>query len=720
MPSTVLKARFKDSDDIVVADTLLLDAKLTLKLSESGTFSFTMADNTYAAQEVAEGGYCEIFDGSNILIQGYITDVKQTNRSGKMTLQVKGRDLTDEVYKARAMPTSYYEDITFIGLLAQLLFYTGWRLGEIGTAQSILDNTVGIDLRNESNLMAQVQKLLDKEAGVTFRYGGIEAGYPTIDIGVFGENGHVQLFTTPFANAVKDFVPNIGAVVEYEVKQTNDELIYELEPYGGEIDDAGVSRPASMEDHLRHGGTDTLSQDPDFPIIETVSGVTFSVLNPDLLGEGGEIQIRSDNSSGIIHIGDVTDIERMYAHRFYCWPGWLKQFGFMVISNSISTGSNVWLRIWSDNAGAGPLPDQVLWEYNLGDVAQFSANNMYYFDFERFESVYLDLGTPYWWSLQHDANISTNQRLYLSSQLAPDAGVQQGGIAGTTGVTSTYPATPSWNSGYFPTYTLHSTIVTEGDEPHRGISKRITWNEYTPEYTSGPLSLASLTPVVKSMYERARAFLEEKSQVWHDYKIKAIGTSLFPELGDKVYVSYVDKQQIRDEFRQDFQQVTTQLQEWLTCLAINVDYKGGKVSWSFDLTDGYAVKPESVVTSIYDTRTTPQRVGAGAEFQIVPTLATVQEIYPLATAADTTMSDGRPAKLVEFTTLPSPTSNSGRMIPGGMPYVVTGSATMDIEMVSWGDLNDGVVTSPVARIAPINGWNFSHYVTMECKLIFIG
>ncbi len=211
------------------------------------------------------------------------------------------------------------------------------------------------------------------------------------------------------------------------------------------------------------------------------------------------------------------------------------------------------------------------------------------------------------------------------------------------------------------------------------------YTQYAPENTGANATLAACKSAGLALYERGVAFLLDHQANPKNISLKAEGEDLYMAVGDTVYVSNTFRQPIIDPFTdQVVDVIDSSIQGYFRVTSLSLDAGDGKVSWSFELTNGTIVTQEDLFVSVYDEATKKNQVQGTAAIVGLnfPELATytldIADSFP-----DTTMEDGSPALLVSIdvpvTGLPAWTPT--RMFSAGLPVVSGTDQPIEIEVV---------------------------------------
>lgn len=698
MPS--LRARFIEND-VLIADTPVEQANISFRLNQSGEWSLNIPANIYAVQEIEEGNLVEIYEDQTLLISGTIQSLSDNTSDNKMTIDIKGRDRTDDLYAKRANTIGIYEDLPLLTILGDLLKRLDWRIGDISTME---DKTLvtTIDLRTQETLMSQVNKLLESQKNLWFRYGGIIADYPTIDVGEFQEESGVELYLPPDSSKIDLWEERQGAIISLSETQTFTDVIHSVEGFGGDVqDNTGVLRMISLRDAAV--ADPTLFSDPDFPIIEEISNRVYYIRNNDIAGDGGTIQVIGNLAAGTGQqiIGDSAGSEFAHAGSFIPIPGILKSFSILFSASAGAPTGDINWRLHLPDPGNSDRPGDVLMSGLFTPIAS-TLNKI-----DVVDGVYLDSGQMYWLSFTGVDNQALNVNYRLTTNTTTESLISSVCRSANQGVTWTVD---------LPTNTFHLTVVTEQTIEPQGTEIVKRYTQYAPERKNSNATLAAISAAGVALYDRLVAFLQDHRQVFKNYKVTAVGKNLIVKSGDNVYIHFTSARALQDNFTLNVEFIKKIISGNLRCLGQTLQYSDNKITWDFELTDGDAFGSEELFVSIYDNiKEKPQPSGAKPSFGFVPQIATISASASLA-PPDTQMEDGRDAKLITFA-LPAAPASSTDVIRGGTPYVTASSSDMDVEFLT--DPDFITATGVTCRVAPLGGWNVGSTISMETKIIWL-
>ena len=279
--------------DAVVADLSPISWKVGRRINNTGSWNFVCPMILPRAAQLEN--FCSVrmyLDGVEMM-HGTVDKVKRTMTGDKVGYNVSGLGEVEALARSMAKDTSHYQNVNVLLILNDLLTYAGWGLGNTTT---VLDTSVRttIDLRNEENMLAQIQQVCQSTPGLFWRYGGLSAaGVPTLDVGFFDAQSSIRV-----AQAGTLSRPGFGLLKKIDFVENHSDLIYQIAGYGGNYEDgSGDQALITLDDALAAG----VAQDPGFPIVVAANGQTV-VENSALAPIGGTVRMKFD-----IHVTENGD-----------------------------------------------------------------------------------------------------------------------------------------------------------------------------------------------------------------------------------------------------------------------------------------------------------------------------------------------------------------------------------------------------------------------------
>ena len=218
-------------------------------LDASSNFSISVPSNTAAAANLDEGLQVELYLDGSLMLVGEIQKLDRGVVDASKSINITGRGILDTLYDVNPDPTLVIENKAMLMAIKEMIEPYDWRLGDISTLPDkdfVIDL---IDLRNENSFMDQVRKILQLQEGVSWTAGETVLGTRTINIGTFNvESG--ALFRSPASRIYTELPQHFNIITKLSEKTSNEDLIYYLEPVGGEV-------PAQPAVHLVAAGPDT-------------------------------------------------------------------------------------------------------------------------------------------------------------------------------------------------------------------------------------------------------------------------------------------------------------------------------------------------------------------------------------------------------------------------------------------------------------------------------
>ena len=274
----MIRIRFIDPiTNVVLSDAQPQSCSLKYQLSATTDWSATFPKNLAALQDVVEGVDVEIYYNENNILSGSLQNYSEKWNGQKIDVSLSGRGVLDKLYDTRSYSFGYYENTPRLLILAQLLDKAGWRIGKVDTWTTPTEVST-IDLRSEKRLLGQISTFINGFPSTFFRYGGMLAGKPCIDVGGFNSDSGVAVVRSADLENFADVMEKTGLIQDISRSTTLTEIINSVEVWGGEVqDNAGVARSIFLKDTL--AGFPALATDPDFPIITELANYIYRIKN---------------------------------------------------------------------------------------------------------------------------------------------------------------------------------------------------------------------------------------------------------------------------------------------------------------------------------------------------------------------------------------------------------------------------------------------------------
>lgn len=303
---TILVKFYTYAKEEYLGASIALNFTYSETLDESGEWSVEVESQDFM-ENLDISNEVEIYSNNQLIIDARISDITYNFIDAGVVYKFTGRDRIDDLYYYSAASSANFGienglNIKYLGALAYLLDKANWRLGDISTLVDP-EQTFVKDLTGEKTLLNQVIKLIQENPDTFSRYGGVNAGFYTLDVGDFYEDLHETVTNSDISNLENSGYFYLG---EPEI-QKKDEIIEGVYAQGGTY--SGVIRTYNplttaeafptvqhpvtfgMNSYLENWFTYLQESDidPQFPIVETDYGNNFLVLNTDL-GDGGVIR----------------------------------------------------------------------------------------------------------------------------------------------------------------------------------------------------------------------------------------------------------------------------------------------------------------------------------------------------------------------------------------------------------------------------------------------
>lgn len=706
----ILRVRFKRSS-LVVLDSNVANLSIKKSLNQSGEWNFSIPRNTIEELSIEAGDYVEIFLESTILMEGYVGSLT-LSAADESIYEVSGRDRTDLLFTKRSWNRALFKNVTAISAIAQLLYTSGWRVNNIETFADA-ETLISLDLRSEETLMSQVRKILDPFPGVSFRYAGEVAGYPTIDIGSFNEQQTIYISNAPQTELVTDY--NTIRIQSISISKSLD-LYGKIEAYGGEVTEASGKRQITLKDCLIN--TPSLAWDfANYRIIEEESGRSYVVVNDDVV-EGGTVNLYGDGGTSFYIIGrnlgsGAENLNNKMAFAISTYTGWLKRITFRFGPNSgVPTDLEVSIR--EHDSITGPSSTK-LWTKYYADAAALASTTTVINVEEG--TLFLEKDKDYcivFAELTEPAAASRFNRLeytitepkspYVNSWVSRVIG---GGEVWTQGILNT-------GVGIGTPHISIETYVPESQISSIAITKK--WTEYAPENSNVNATTVDIQRAALSMLRRARALLADKSELYRQISITGIGNADFPSLGDKLYVNFHNTTGLYNIVSNQSTNVSDTIQEWLRCYSVGLNYNENGLNWNLQLTDSPLISEEEFFVSVYDnTKDKEALKGVRPSYLVEPSLVTVSSSVPIGTEPNTSYNG---LDAYELTiAIPAAPSNYSKALTLICNPVLSSESHPIIKVVTSQDFD--YRTSQTAKVIFYSNIGWKNYFSTNYKLYIL-
>lgn len=647
---------------VLIGDVFVSKASVNTGLGKTGEWSTEIPLAIDILDYLEKGQTAQIFHQGKLVIEGQVKTF-QPKFGDENTIEIKGRDFLDGLYDYPADTSAVYKDALLVQAVASLLITAGWRLGDISTMINPLTTKITGDFRSEERLLPQIQKLINSVPKLTYRYGGIQAGYPTLDIGFFATSSGIRFYSPPNDDSIVnagdgtlDVDDTIGFIRELSYETTLEDLTWGIEAYGGEVtDELGIKRNISLYDALR--ADTTRVNDPDYPIMEYHYGprgryITWDIDKQPGLG-GVLIDYTGANNASLTFLGNPSPSVANVNYRcgvFFKSPGGYLQ-DLIVQFGSTSQGSITDEVMWwlYDNDGVFPTPGTLLASGSMGAwvsgkwVRSQMPNNI--------KEMYLPKGEEYSMIFSYDKPggypLSTSRSIAHNN--ASSATTMMRGVT-FTGATGVWAHSLTFNPN------MELTFLPPAAKPSGAVIVK-TMTQFAPEQTEVNATAADCQKAGTALWEWCKRFIADHVENQVKYNLTPVGEVAFPTIGDTIEVHGIAQGTIIDPYTERVETVTTKVDKNnLRVDSLGLEFGSDKVEMKFELTEGDGITNLDFFVTIYDSAK-DDRPLQGIVRTWFTTWQTVSATHTQGNAdPDTTLADGRPAKLV---TLPLPVSPGG-------------------------------------------------------------
>jgi len=252
----------------------------------------------------------------------------------------------------------------------------------------------------------------------------------------------------------------------------------------------------------------------------------------------------------------------------------------------------------------------------------------------------------------------------------------------------------------------------------RGSQSTERYTQYTPEKETGNATLAACNSAGLALYNRGVSFLTDHADDVTEYSVDAVGEDLYVNVGDTIYVKTNVRQPVIDPFSDEIAEyIDSEVDADLRTTQVSLDMGDDKAEWSFDLSDQAILTQEDIFVSVYDeTKRDQPPAGAAYAPAFAPSFATLSASQSGGNA-DTTLSDGTPAKLVTLS-LPAAPGGSTDVLLAGIPYGTSPNGTIVTELVS-DPVFAGLVGPTIAVAVKFAGWINAYSASLTGYIVWI-
>jgi hypothetical protein len=320
--------RFFDTDNVsCLYESYWIKASWTRSLSKTGSWSISVPLIAEIFDLVTEGIYVRIYFDGQYQIGGKIKD-KNVNYDTDPEIEIVGAEEIDVLYDYGADALLYPDDESYILTFFDLLDRVGWRFG----LYKDIDRTrlITLDLRNEKQLLTQIQTLSKQDPDLYYRYGGEDyAGQKLLDVSYFDDLTIDSVYSPSAGEQAADVV-----IQSASSKNKYGNQIYAARAVGGQFDYGTTesdARAVYTESDAALDADPTLAYDPDYPIYEEVVSSVYVVIPTRVGAIGGStfgMHISETNAGMIGDISGAGTANAWAQWTFKVAPGRLSEVSF--------------------------------------------------------------------------------------------------------------------------------------------------------------------------------------------------------------------------------------------------------------------------------------------------------------------------------------------------------------------------------------------------------
>lgn len=696
--------RFLDNLTLnVIGDTFFDNATITWNVNETGQLTTQVPLNTPVVQNISQGVLIELWDEGELIFSGSVQSYKEAFNNEK-ALDLVARDLTDTLMNCKADGQAYFENLPFLAVMGELLRPIGWRVGDVSTMADPTISTT-IDLRGEESLGAQIKKLVGQVPRTYYRYAGYINGKPALDVGLLEKATSVSIYNPPdLPDVVDQPGDGVGLVTSFARDVSLTEIIYEIEAVGGDMkDNLGVQRSVHLGDAI--DSIPALAQDVSYPIIEQQPGKSYTLIRTDAGYMGGTIKAAMPNTTSFDFPAPAGG-NKAFSIRFIPFPGVFSGFTLFFSTTSTNivniTAACSW-KLCAYNAGTPLIPGAVItrgtFVPKVNRLVQVPvvngptlAPNTYY---------HLVIG----WDVAQSNPSSYGLKAFATTPkvlgYSSNAAYTDAGAGTWVALTTQCPQVEI--------YTVPVGVV-----PGGRVNR--SYNEYAPEKTENNATVLAIQTSALSMYRRAVAALVDGTGGKKKYMVAAsMGARTALKPGDSIWVDVRYTDTFFEPFTELFRDYTVTVQQYLRVTGYSLKL-GDKRDLSFNLVEGNGLTEQENLVELFDL-TVDRTPPTGTVFRLF-TPALVQTNFPVTNSLpNTTMSDGRAARTV---TIPVGSAPSGKGVAylAGVPYAVSPSGRVELELVTDPNFDTGQGTVVRITIGERN-WDYLDTATVTVLVAWI-
>jgi len=649
-----------NSNGLMIADTFAKSAKVTFGLNKSVDWSAEFPVATEAVKLISTGLRVEIYYLGVLINTGVVQDFTQEYVGVEGFLKLKGRSDLDILFDTSADPLTYYEGKVAIEALYNLMSNAGWKLGDISTWDNPI-KLISDDLTNTKTRAEQIKKILESaDTNLFYRVGEDLFGSPTLDVGLFNSSSGKRFITPPAGEDRLDKqLPEVNRIKKLTVKTKSTDIISSVDIKGGVIKESGIEKRLSLREYVSQDYT--RFQDPDYPIVEITPFLEYRMFNKSINPYPGAT-IRTSAPYGTTYsdqalIGDYISgaSSRVTCFSFWGAGGRLKEF-----TTYISILGANWTEAFQELDFYVEVAEQD--DPSTPEISTLAGTTLLYSS-TLAAGNYLNAGKWTYTFPTNDDNLILEFGKRYTIRLGPGYTNVNGtawninfwGIADSLGILD-QGLRWDWNHDQFTSlsvsqrYQIATEIVIDPiDAPEYGDIK-LTYDQYAPESDSGNNDAAEINAAADALYNRAVAVLRDRSAVREDWSMEAIGNNLVVKPGDTVYVQGTAEKVIDNPASTGISTLRLQVAKDLRVDQVDLNYSKDTVTAKYKLLEGDGITEEEALLSVYDeSKFEPKEKGIyyiGDFWREQDQYGVEYGTALLGSSPDTTMADGRLAKLV--------------------------------------------------------------------------
>lgn len=709
----VMRVYDSATDALLVEFPLAAGLSLSYGINSSLQFSGELPENWPKRELIVVGSPVEVFIGTRRLLAGILQRLEPTL---DYITRFSGVGTMDSLYDEKIFPLAYYDSKPLLGVLVELLIQAGWLLGDISTLESP-DQVTTIDLRSESNLLTQLNKLLTGIPEVFYREGETILGYPSIDIGRFMQSSGISALSPGMSPTTPEDSPDVHWITDFNYQEDSSAVVRAVKALGGNVrDNLAENRVINLGDAL--SGSIALIADPEFPIIEDLAERNWVAINYRDFGRvGGRVLSTVSGTTEVIFIGDTQGaaVEQnvWLLFTFVPFPGMFESFSLWIgsaVGANVLTTPITWIlqeistsdyrTVIADNLATGTFTADL-----VNSIKKVSITSPYE----------LVAGKLYGLAIGFDFNPSPDLfNIHFKDRTASTSYSFKVQNAGTRPTVAGL-----WSNLNALSYLE---VITSPLDPVSGGVVGETASKYAPQNTGANSTLAEIRAAGAALYVWAKAYLIDRVPGIKNYNLSASAFSnSLPKVGDTLYVDSKAFGQYIDPVTGRIVTTVRDVQGNLRINSIQADIEDDSAQVTYALMTDTGVPKTDIIVSLYDKTENEDPAQGGAAARPWALLLDTLSIVVGPVSPDTMLEDGTLAVTVSISifagSYASRPSNVEEVYMAGLPYgTISPGGQLRVEMVQLPSIANPNVIFKIAL--QTRDWEYGDVATITVKQVW--